>query len=228
MAHKFLASAKCHRKSNQRGARLAGVLTAAVRCLVATWRAGGAPYTPAGLPRGLRAPVRSAACRRRAAASGLLACRRPRCCTRGDHDGRAHRAPAPRAPVRCATGHACAGRRGRRLLRAGRTAARRALSGWAGWARAARARSVVHGTVDAATHHPSPRRRGVGGGRAWMRDPRRPSRRRRRHGGAAPALLLRPGRRRRGPAPACVGRRCRAAGGRQAATGSGRRPMVRR
>jgi hypothetical protein len=66
------------------------------------------------------------------------ACRRPHCCTRGD--GRAHRAPAPRAPVRCAAGRACAGRRGRRLLRAGRAAARRALSGWAGWARARRRR----------------------------------------------------------------------------------------
>jgi hypothetical protein len=76
------------------------------------------------------------------AASGLLACRRPRCCTRGD--GRAHRAPAPRAPIRCATGRACAGRRGRRLLRAGRTAARRALSGWAGWARARRRRRRMH------------------------------------------------------------------------------------
>jgi len=76
------------------------------------------------------------------AASGLLACRRPRCCTRGH--GRTHRAPAPRAPVRYATGRACAGRRGRRLLRAGRTAARRALSGWAGWARARRRRRRMH------------------------------------------------------------------------------------
>ena len=115
-----------------------------MRYLVSTRRAAGAPYTPAGLPRKLRAPVRSAACRRRAAASGLLACRRPRCCTRGDHDGRAHRAPAPRAPVRCATGRACAGRRGRRLLRAGRTAA---ISGWAGWARARRRRRRMHVTA---------------------------------------------------------------------------------
>ena len=42
MAHKFLASAKCHRKSNQRGARLAGVLTAAVRCLAAAAAAAAA------------------------------------------------------------------------------------------------------------------------------------------------------------------------------------------
>lgn len=110
--------------------------------LVFSRRAGGAPCAAAGLARALQAPVRSAACRQCLAASGRLACRRPRCCTRGD--GRAHRAPAPRAPIRCATGRACAGRRGRRLLRAGRTAARRALSGWAGWARARRRRRRMH------------------------------------------------------------------------------------
>jgi hypothetical protein len=108
--------------------------------LVFSRRAGGAPCAAAGLARALQAPVRSAACRQCLAASGRLACRRPRCCTRGDE--RAHRALAPRAPVLC-------GRSLRRCMRrpaqaeaaaSGPSGGQGTLSGWAGWARARRRR----------------------------------------------------------------------------------------